>query len=181
MSIGIKMMKSEKSKTSRKGGFTIVELLVSAVLMLIAVFAIVAVVRKTPELQELDYHRRQARTIIMRTFEENFDYISFPGPYHILDDDGQPDVLNIDDEITFTIDDNGGGAGVTPLKGYMNIKVDEITPTPTITVGTESVPVRTQRITIELRWWEVGADKTKEEEAEKITLTKYLSEARTDE
>lgn len=76
----------EKSRTAplprnSKGGFTLVELLVAGVIVLIAVVAVVAIVRQSTELQVTDHNRRQARAVIMNEFETCFGYNSNFGVY----------------------------------------------------------------------------------------------------
>jgi hypothetical protein len=80
--------KKTKSRTTPlplagRVGFTIVELLVAAVILLIAVVAVVAMIRKSAEMQVDDYHRRQARAIAMRLFENEFAYNLFAMEYSI--------------------------------------------------------------------------------------------------
>jgi hypothetical protein len=54
-----------------------VELLVAAVIILVSVAAVVAVVRKSTDMQITDIHRRQARAIIMKHLETDFSYQRF--------------------------------------------------------------------------------------------------------
>jgi len=59
--------------TFNNKGFSLVEVLVAAVVLALALFATVAMVRKGQEMIALDKHRRMARGIIERTLE-NDDY-----------------------------------------------------------------------------------------------------------
>ena len=71
-----------------QGGFTIVELMVAAVIILIAVIAIVAISRTSTDLQVTDHQRRQARAYIAGRFETQYGIGRFPGPYVVKDDQG---------------------------------------------------------------------------------------------
>ncbi|MDR3012069.1 MAG: prepilin-type N-terminal cleavage/methylation domain-containing protein [Chitinispirillales bacterium] len=71
----------QKVKKS-EDGFTLVELLVAAVIILISVVAVVAVVRKSTDMQITDQHRRQVRAEMVRIFETHFSTFA-PAGYTI--------------------------------------------------------------------------------------------------
>ena len=61
-----------------KKGFTLVELLVSATIILLCIIAIVAMLRKGREIDINDRYRRNARAIVVSEFENpRFAYINF--------------------------------------------------------------------------------------------------------
>lgn len=64
-------------------GATLVELLVAASIMVVVVFAVLAVIRVGSEIEVADNHRRVARSHISSWFEENFtaeDYYTISVP-----------------------------------------------------------------------------------------------------
>ena len=156
---------TRSTSLSRKGrgGFTIVELLVAAVIVLIAVFGVVAVVRKSADMQVVDYHRRQARAIMMRVFETTFNYNMFSG----VDEKYSVTYTHIDSKndtttVTTVIDPNTTGQldsvvlderKGSPLKGRMWVTV---VPKDTA-IGTPSQTIRVHDITVIVTWREVGA------------------------
>jgi type II secretory pathway pseudopilin PulG len=64
-----------------ESGFTIVELLIAAVIMIIATFAVIVVIRQSTAMEVEDHHAKQARMIIMGLFEEVFDVRGYPKGY----------------------------------------------------------------------------------------------------
>ncbi len=130
-------------------GFTLVELLTSALILTIAIVAIVSVVRKGRDMQIVDYHRRLARTIIQKELEQKFDYRSFPGPVTVVND-------------SVVIDENQG----MQLKAHMSGTVSE----DTITVSSTNMMIK--KIAITLSWQEVDGS------SESVTLSKWLANAK---
>jgi prepilin-type N-terminal cleavage/methylation domain-containing protein len=59
----------ESGTRSLSSGFSLVEVLVAAMVISIALFSVIAMVRKGQELIGLDRHLREARGIIVRTLE----------------------------------------------------------------------------------------------------------------
>lgn len=76
-------------------GFTLVEMLVSAAVMSVAVVILVAVVRTGRELEVSDLHRRRARALVDSVLEEPaYQYTNF-GAMPIIDPDpGIPVVID---------------------------------------------------------------------------------------
>ncbi|MFW5813351.1 MAG: prepilin-type N-terminal cleavage/methylation domain-containing protein [Fibrobacterota bacterium] len=139
---------SVRKTSPGRDGFTLVELLTSAVILAIAVAAIVAVVRKGREMQIIDYHRRQARVEIQQTFESLYDYRKYPGP----------DLLAGDSVV---IDERQEGV----LKARRRTVVTD----DTVNISGSDVPVR--KITVTLNWREIdGSD-------ESVSLSKWISDA----
>ncbi len=68
--------KKEAAKKSFRG-YSIVELLVAAIILSIAITAIIAVIRKGRELEIIDKHRRQARSVITNLLETKYDDRNF--------------------------------------------------------------------------------------------------------
>jgi Tfp pilus assembly protein PilE len=136
-----------------KGGFTIVELIVSAVIILIAVFAVVAVVRKSSDMQIVDAHRRQARNIVMNIFEEDFGYLKYnDGGYTFLGAKGSVSTSSKSDSVRVFIDKSIDSGNVLVM----------VEPAPSNGVDAHDV-------TITLTWNEVGSDSS-----ETVELTKRL-------
>ena len=151
-----------------KGGFTIVELIVSAVILIIAVIAVVAVVRKSTEIQVVDYHRRQARAVIMRTFETVFDYRQFGGPYNVQYNEVQDTTVEVNAvpvEVGVTVDERI--PGVQPLTGKMTVTIyPRSFPGP---AGAQ--PMAVHDVEIRVDWEEVDGSE------EYVVLTKRLAAA----
>jgi len=117
--------------------------------MSVTVFAIVAIMRQSTDLQVSDYHRRQARAIIMNLFETTFAINSWSGAGNFTNTElgftinqaigGQVTVQNI------PIDQQVGNN--TPLQGIMTIVVTPGNVNPGD--GTALIPVADVRITLE--------------------------------
>ena len=154
-------------------GFTIVELLVASVIVLVATAAVVAVVRKSADIQVNGVHRLQARNVIVRYFENDFDYRRFskdnPPKYDVIVErqnvpvpvDGQwkPSAAGA----KFVLDDKKGG-GVPAFRGYISFRAKAGSQP----IGDYGVPYH--EITIKVRWTEVGGDK------DSVVLTKRLAD-----
>lgn len=80
--------KIPKKTKNGESGFTLVELIVAAVVLLVAVGAIVAVVRMGVTMQISDQHRRQARTIVTGVFERWFATYNGNRRYFVEIEDG---------------------------------------------------------------------------------------------
>jgi hypothetical protein len=145
----------------RRDGYSLVELITAAVVMLLAVASVIVAVRKGAEMQVDDYHRRQARTIIMNTFETTFHFGRFPGPYSIPGVDlihvGDQPVIVPDIVIDKRID------GGQPLAGEMRIAVAPGT------VHANGVDVSAHSILATVRWTNIDG------RADSVTLTKQLA------
>jgi len=158
-----------KKKTSlfcRRGGFTIVELLVAAVLVLIAVAAVVSVVRTSTEMQVTDFHRRQARAAIIHRFEASFDSLRASN-YPVGGVDGGV-ALNAGwvNGAQFELDDRGGLPAI-PLMGEISYRIVSDTQVVTLN-GDEKVGYH--EITARVRWG-VIADGTRDS----VELSKRLA------
>ncbi|MCL2182932.1 MAG: prepilin-type N-terminal cleavage/methylation domain-containing protein [Chitinispirillia bacterium] len=116
-----------KNIRSRTGGFTIVELLVAATILLVAVIAVVAMVRKSSEMQINDFHRRQARAVAMGYFETVFAYENSDMTYAITG--GNPSTLTLagvssqSSTVSNIVIDDRARRGNDTLKGTMIITV----------------------------------------------------------
>jgi prepilin-type N-terminal cleavage/methylation domain-containing protein len=58
-------------------GFTLVEVLVAAAVLVIIIAAAIAALRKGVELEVSDNHRREARTLLHAVLERDFDYRNY--------------------------------------------------------------------------------------------------------
>ena len=141
-------------------GFTIVELLIAAVIMIVATFAVITVLRKSTEIEVEDHHERQARMIIMGLFEDVFDYRAYPNSYGVFSiDSGQ---TSFDTTYEVVIDKRGFRSN--PLMGNMNVNVRRDSS------DINGVMVHMDRITASIDWKE--ADGTRDT----VTLRKVLAD-----
>jgi prepilin-type N-terminal cleavage/methylation domain-containing protein len=134
-------------------GFTLVEVMISAILVTICLSAVAAIVRVGTDLQVSDNNRRQARMILRSTFENEFGFRQ----YGTIPDSTVRDTI---------VDIDPGDGNV--LKGELtkttcSDSVSSVT-------GTR-VPVKI--ITLSLKWNEPGADSNAAERS--ITLYKLLA------
>lgn len=143
------MKKWDQKEPGCNAGYTLIETLVSGVLLVFAVTAAVAVVGTGTQLGTSDNERRQARTVIRSQFERNYDFRDFntiPQNSSTVED--------------VTIDDRMG----TPLVGQL-----------TRAVSTENVVTNSgttcsvKRVQLKLRWINVNGI------ADSITLTKLVA------
>jgi type II secretory pathway pseudopilin PulG len=70
-------MKKNSKNFSNVAGYTLVEVLVSGILLVFSVTAAVAVVGTGSQLTASDNDRRQARAVIRSVFEQSYDYRDF--------------------------------------------------------------------------------------------------------
>jgi len=144
----IKLRKRRFSPLPHAGrdGFTIVELLVASLILLLAVFAVVAMVRKSSEMQTNDYHRREARAIAMRYFETAFAYDNFSGVYTVNRPatPTQPAVITVatDANDVTTVSVTPTGTPINPLTFTVPVN------TPTILGGNVTVSIWVTRQTL---------------------------------
>jgi hypothetical protein len=161
-------------------GVTLVELLVAAVIILVVVIGVVAVVRKSGEMQTIDYHRRQARSIATSILETQFHWRTFPGPYNVeLKDEDMDPVPVLNDPVEVIIDRRDGN--FEPLKGLMTVNIDRgwipaanvnanftaftSGPPPTSAVN----PVIVHNITVRIDWTDISG------QPDHVELTKQLA------
>jgi prepilin-type N-terminal cleavage/methylation domain-containing protein len=62
---------------STENGYTLVETLVAAVILVIVITAAISAFRKGVELETSDNHRREARTLLHTVLERDFDYHNY--------------------------------------------------------------------------------------------------------
>jgi len=159
--------------TRKNAGFTIVELLVASVIVLVATAAVVAVVRKSSAIQVNDAHRFQARNVIMGYFENDFDYRRFSKdalPEYDVIVDKQKVSIPADGEwkpnaagAEFVLDDRRDDK-VPALNGRISFRAK---------AGSEQIgdyPIPYHEITIKVKWKESGGDE------DSVTLTKRLAD-----
>jgi prepilin-type N-terminal cleavage/methylation domain-containing protein len=154
-------------------GFTIVELLVAAAIVLVATGAVVAVVRKSSEIQVNGVHRLQARNVIMGYFESDFDDRRFskdaPSRYGVavgrqnvpipVDGEWKPNAAGAE----FVLDDGGGG-GAAAFRGYISFRAQA----GSAPIGDYPIPYH--EITIKVRWTEAVGNQ------DSAALTKRLAD-----
>jgi type II secretory pathway pseudopilin PulG len=142
----------EKQKKSRKNaGYTLIETLVSGMLLVFAVSGAVAVVSTGTQLGASDNERRQARAIIRSVFEQAYDYRDYnqiPG-----------NIVTVED---VQIDDRMGN----PLVGQLSRTI-----TTENFVTAAGVSCAAKRITLNLQWASVDGI------TDHITLTKIVADA----
>ncbi|MBN2035125.1 MAG: hypothetical protein JW768_00150 [Chitinispirillaceae bacterium] len=122
-----------KTGTRKKNaGYTLVETLVSGVLLVFAVTAAVAVVGTGTQLGNTDNERRQARAVLRSVFEQHYDYRDFNTIASTLDRTEQ-----------VVIDERFG----TPLVGDLThtVRTENV-----LTGGGTTFPVR--RVVLKLKW-----------------------------
>ncbi|MBN1129715.1 MAG: hypothetical protein JXA71_12045 [Chitinispirillaceae bacterium] len=138
--------------TGNASGFTLIEVLVSGMLLVLAVTAAVAVVGTGSQLSVSDNDRRQARAVVRTVFERLYDYRDF----NIIPDHG-----TTVEEIL--IDERMGN----PLFGRLTRTVT----TETISTGS-GTPLSVKRVDLMIRW--TSSDGT----VDSLTLTKVVARAR---
>lgn len=121
-------------KLKSKNGVTLVELLVAAGVLSIAIIAIIAVITKGRELQVADNHRRQARAVIDSLMENKYDDRYF-------------DTISVD-----TISNNHTlGTGFTATITQEVVRRDT-----NITIGLNTSTIPRKIILIKVRWNEAS-------------------------
>jgi type II secretory pathway pseudopilin PulG len=140
-------MKTGKSK--RNAGYTLIETLVSGVLLIFAVTAAVAVVGTGTQLGSSDNDRRQARAVLRSIFEQNYDYRNF---------NTIPASLDFAEQVV--IDERFGN----PLVGNLThtVRTENV-----LTGGGTTFPVR--RVELKLQWNNV------DNVADSISLSKLVA------
>jgi len=133
---------------NKKNGFSLVELLVAALILAIATVAVVSMVRKSREIQLSDNHRQEVRAILNAEFEKSYSYTQYAS------------IPVRDTTINVTIDPRGG----TPLMGTMYVSVDS---TSEVASGT-AVPLK--KVTLAISWLEADTER------DSISLTKWVAE-----
>ncbi|MCL2688677.1 MAG: prepilin-type N-terminal cleavage/methylation domain-containing protein [Chitinispirillia bacterium] len=162
-----------------KSGFTIVELLVAAVIVLVAVIAVVAVVRKSTDLQITDYHRRQARAVAVGYFETTFGHNQFnmavtpiynASVVPQLNDAPVNVVIPVNNTFTapqdIVLNDRGGVEDVDPLMGRISFRIAAVTQPIVINTVSRDIPIHV--VTIRITWTDAG-------EEQQIELSKRLA------
>lgn len=150
---GIPKQNTFKRSSINKKGFTLVEVLVSATLIILCTIAIVAMLRKGREIDINDRHRRFARAIIAAEFETpKFHYSNYSGLPSLI--------IN---PYKVTLDERGTTDTGDDLLGTVTI---DIAPQDDATYST--IPFIKVTITVE---WPKGNQK------DDITLHKYITGA----
>lgn len=128
-------------------GFSIIEVLISAAILSIAVTAIVTVVRKGRDIQMADKHRREARAILNARFENMYA----DGSYESIQVGTSHDSVIIDER----------PEGV-PLMGELTESVEEVN------VSVSGTQIPTRQVTLSLIWNDVGI------EMDSISMVKWV-------
>lgn len=155
----VKVEKPTLLKALRSAGFTLVEILVAASLLSIAIVAIVGMVRKAWDIEMDNLHRRQARTLIVNQLEsQKYDYTSYSALYN------ECPTPHTDTTIV-TIDPRGGN----PLTGKLIIQLTRdagLTITAT-NGGAKAIPRVIVNMTVQ--WEEPGY-------TDQVSIEKWISE-----
>ncbi len=131
-----------------KKGYTIVELLVSAVIVALLTIIVVSLVRKSNEITSEDAHRRRARTVIDSCFESR--------AYHFSN------YVNLKGDTAAVIIDKRAG---NELYGTVTISVSE----ERLISGLNSVSVPYKEVAIQVQWPEPQS-------VQSIHLTKWITQ-----
>jgi prepilin-type N-terminal cleavage/methylation domain-containing protein len=139
---------------NRPSGFTLVELLVASAVIVVAIAAMIAMVRKGMELSTTDGHRRTARAIIASRFESGpFNYSNYlnliPGAWP---------------PIQVIIDSHGEGVA-DDLNGTLTTVVGNETTVP----GANDIQIPYKNIAMTVAWQEP-------EGAETVVIEKRLAQ-----
>jgi prepilin-type N-terminal cleavage/methylation domain-containing protein len=177
-------------------GVTLVELLVAAAVLGVAVAGLLALVRSMQREQDSEYHRRQARLIINRFFEGAFDLKKFPGDYAWTDtlivpdslpnpaktykaaiDRNNPVVFGYGSTVTANqmpevIIDNRWGTGISRKRLRGQIRAVFEYRSVTINALPTAQIVDTHLLTVTVKWTENG-----ETQPDSIVLVKRLAKA----
>jgi type II secretory pathway pseudopilin PulG len=144
-----KGVEMKRSAIKNNSGYTLIEVLVSGILLVFAVTAAVAVVGTGTQLGTSDNDRRQARAVVRSIFEQSYDYRDFN---IIPESDTAVEDIQIDERMG------------NPLVGQLTRTI--ITETITTNSGT---PLSVRRVVLSLRWASVDGT------ADSITLTKLIA------
>jgi prepilin-type N-terminal cleavage/methylation domain-containing protein len=118
---------------STENGYTLVETLVAAVILVIVITAAIAAFRKGVELETSDNHRREARTLLHAALERDFDYHNYA-------------TVNICDSIhNDTLDRSIG----------LLADVRTVVTMDTTTYSGQNIPLK--KVTVTVNWQEPGA------------------------
>lgn len=149
-------MKSLIITSKRKyNGYTIVELLVAAIILTVAIASIVAVVSKGRTLDISDKHRRQARSIIDGIMEKQFN----DKDYNLISS-------AMNDSYDMPLDPREN----VPLPATVSIAVDD--DDPDLYVSGSDIPVK--KVTISVTWRTEPDNET----PETISISKWIAKAR---
>jgi len=157
-----------KTQAKAIGGYTLVELLVAAVVLAVMVAGLVATVRYMRAEQNLDYHRRQARMAINRIFEDGFSNYS-AGGYEVTFDKASGDAVATGQKRTFSDfsatatntnwfnDEDSVNIDCRPNHKRVNAQVSvRVALDSVMVVSGLSWKVPTHLVTATLKWREVG-------------------------
>lgn len=135
-----------------KNGFTLVEILVAAAILVIVIVAAITALRKGAELEVSDNHRRAARALATSVLERNFNY----SQYYLVN---AGTVVYPND----TIDLRNGTA---PLRADV---VRSVVVLDTLrNVSGKNIPV--QKVTVTVKWQEPGSG------VDSILVEKWLAD-----
>jgi prepilin-type N-terminal cleavage/methylation domain-containing protein len=185
----------ERLRDSR--GVTLVELLVSAVILAVFLTGAIAMMRYMRTEQNNDYHRRQARTVVTRLFENVLNYEAFPGPYvfsneyvagdTLVNEPSSPARIDLNDSTKLRISTNQvpnvyldrrkghalikADISVTAQKGNVAVGIGEGVTCTSATKEDEACikSVETHQFRITVSWTETGGSK------DSVSLTKRLA------
>lgn len=137
----------EKQNNKYKG-FTLVEVMVSAVILSVAVVAIVVVMRKAQEIQLSDKHYQEVRALLNSRFEKDYDYRKY----------NEIRTANRDEPVT--IDSSSG----TPLVGRLYTHIDSTTE------NASGSQISVKKVKLSIAWKEIDRDR------DSMSLVKWITE-----
>ncbi|MBN1128171.1 MAG: hypothetical protein JXA71_04260 [Chitinispirillaceae bacterium] len=147
----IKTVQPLSGKGGNAHGFSLVEVMVSAVFVALSVAAVVSAVSTGVRLQVTDNERRQARALIKSLFEEQYDFRNY-----------QSIVPTTARTETVVIDERDGSL----LQGELTTTVEDVSPA---TDNGCAVPAR--QVTLTCKW------NTDPQTVDSIRLTKIVAQA----
>lgn len=143
------LLKPVTSDRRHEGGYTLVEVMVSGILMTFSISAVVAVMGTGSQLGVSDENRRQARAVVRTSFEQEYDFRNF---------NTIPDSMQQVDSVA-----------INPRQGNA-LTGERITRVVIDSMNTDNgVGVPVKRITITLRWVDVDGA------ADSVFFTKLLA------
>jgi Tfp pilus assembly protein PilV len=148
--LSIFRLRKTKPISSKGDGFTLVEIMVAAVLASLSVIAVVSVVNTGSMMEKSDNDRRAARAVVKGVFEQQYDNRDY-------------NMIPLSDTLTdsVVIDERAGNL----LKGFLRTFIAP----DTVTNGTVSVPGK--MVSITCSWVEVKGP------GDSVCLTKIIAKA----
>ncbi|MCL2689502.1 MAG: hypothetical protein FWE57_06610 [Chitinispirillia bacterium] len=120
------------------------ELLIAGVIMMVAAFAVIVVMRQSTAMEVEDHHIRQARMIITGLFEEVFDTRGYPKEYGAFSIDSGKTFF----DTTYDVIVDKRGYRYDPLMGELYVRVEH----DSVTVNGKRIGI--DRVSARIIWTE---------------------------